>query len=280
MHCSFWEFGAIVRHEKRRHEAGLVSAAEARRTFEVPSFLTSRDSGLWSPADPRAVVADAEAAVRGHGWIERDGQLNDEWYEIVSTLAYGATYQYLYVAEPGAAEIRAMVATSSTAGLAFRFVLHADQVWIEEVRPESAERALVACLPDATVAAGSGVTVPTRTLHAAGVAAEQHEAEQGAAIARALGEDGVPEQQARAVGELSKLDDRVTGHINLGIRVGIGESALAPWAVTTHHSESGRVAQIPQLPDGASTLVTPVSNELLAEWLRTYRVEWYQQLVD
>ncbi|PKW14982.1 hypothetical protein [Saccharopolyspora spinosa] len=46
MECSLWEFGAIVRHEKIRHETGLVSATEAQRKFDVPAFVTWCGSGL------------------------------------------------------------------------------------------------------------------------------------------------------------------------------------------------------------------------------------------
>ncbi|WP_223840483.1 hypothetical protein [Saccharopolyspora pogona] len=84
MECSFWEFGAIVRQEKARHDAGLVSAAEARRKFDVPVFVTSARSGLDQPDDPRATLEAAQDSARAKGWIDRSGRLNDQWYEIVS----------------------------------------------------------------------------------------------------------------------------------------------------------------------------------------------------
>ncbi|MFI0465976.1 hypothetical protein ACH347_18030 [Saccharopolyspora sp. 5N102] len=74
MECSFWEFGAIVRHEKTRHEAGLVSATEAQRKFDVPVFATSRSSGLDQPEDPQATLEAALDNARSKGWIERSGR--------------------------------------------------------------------------------------------------------------------------------------------------------------------------------------------------------------
>ncbi|PKW19247.1 ESX secretion-associated protein EspG [Saccharopolyspora spinosa] len=278
MECSFWEFGAIVRHEKARHEAGSVSVAEARRKFDVPVFVFAQGSGLNQPEDPRATVLAAEDRVRSRGWIEPGGRLNDRWYEIVSALVHGQSFGYLYLASPDEAETRVIVTVSE--GLAFRLLLRGDRVWIDEVRPDSAEQALVASLPEVVPASGREVRLPTAVLHAAGLEAENHKADQGDWIAYELGQAGVSTEDATAVGRLSKLADRATGQFNVGIHESDGTPRLAPWAITVHHSPSGRVAQIPQPPRGEQILVTPASNRTLAVALRTYRDELHQQVRD
>lgn len=277
MECSFWEFGAIVRHEKWRHENGMVSTAEAQRKFDIPVFVTSGRSGLDQPDDPRATLEAAENGVRAKGWIERSGRLNDQWYEIVSALVHGQSFAYLYLTEPDKAETRAMVAVIH---LAFRFVLRGDRVWIDEVGPNAAEQALVACLPDVGPAAGRGVTVPTKILAAAGTEAENHKADQGDWIAYEPGQAGIRTEDAKTVGKLSKLADRVTGQFNVGIREASGRSRLAQWAIITHHSPGGRVAQIPQPPRGENTLVTPARTKVLADALRSYRDDLRLQVRD
>ncbi|MBB5155461.1 ESX secretion-associated protein EspG [Saccharopolyspora phatthalungensis] len=275
--CSFWEFGAIVRHEKARHEAGAVSAAEAQRKFDVPTFVTSRSSGLDLPNDPRATLEAAEDSVRAKDWVERSGRLNDQWYEIVSALVYGESFAYLYLAEPDKPETRAMVAVNH---LAFRFVLRGDRVWIDEVGPNAAEQVLVACLPDVQPASGRGVKVPSKILATAAIEAENHKADQSDWIAYELGQASIRTEDARAVGKLTKLANRATGQFNVGVRDSNGRSHLAQWAITTHHSPSGRVAQIPQPPRGENTLVTPASTKVLAEALRAYRDDLRLQVRD
>lgn len=276
--CSFWEFGAIVRHEKARHQAGLVSATEAQRKFDVPTFVLSRASGLTQPEDPQATLRAAEDGVRSSGWIERSGRLNDQWYEIVSALAYGRLFAYLYLTEPDADETRVMVTVNQ--GLAFRLLFRSDRVWIDEVRPDAAEQALVACLPNVSPAAGRRVQLPTEVLAAAGIEAENHKADQGDWIAYELGQAGIPTEDAKMAGALSKLGNRVTGQFNVGVHEPGGTARLAPWAITVHHNLSGRVAQIPQPPRGEQTLLTPASNKTLAEALRTYRDELHLQSLD
>ncbi|GAA4860526.1 ESX secretion-associated protein EspG [Saccharopolyspora rosea] len=276
MECSFWEFGAIVRQERARHEAGLVSAVEARRKFDVPVFVASRASGLPRPDDPRATLAEAEASVRAKGWIERSGRLDDSWYEIVSTLVYGPSLAYLYLNAPDSAETRALVAASR--GLAFRIVLRGERVRIDEVRPDAAERALVACLPDVAPAPGRAVEVPTGVLRAAGIEAENHRADQGDWIAYELGQADVPASDAREIGRFCKLADRTTAHFNVAVRDTRGAGHLAPWAITVHHSPAGRVAQIPQPPGGERTVVGPGSAKVIAVALCEYRDRMHLQL--
>lgn len=276
MECSFWEFGAIVRHEKARHEAGLVSAAEAQRKFDIPVFVFARNSGLTQPEDPQATLQAATDGARASGWIGRNGQLNDQWYEIVSALVYGRSFGYLYLAAPDEDETRVMV--TATPGLAFRLMFRGDRVWIDEIRRDAAEQALVACLPDVGPAAGRGVRLPTAVLEAAGDEAENHQADQGDWIAYELGQAGIPAEDAKMAGALSKLGDRVTGHFNIGVREPNGTPRLAPWAITVHHSPSGRVARIPQPPLGDQTLLTPASNSTVATALRSYRDELVRDL--
>lgn len=242
MECSFWEFGAIVRHEKARHQAGLDSATEAQRRFDVPTFVIARSSGLDQPDDPRAALEAAADSARAKGWIERSGRLNDQWYEIVSALVYGQSFAYLYLTEPEKPETRAMVAVSH---LAFRLILRGDRVWIDEVGPNAAEQVLVACLPDVSPASGQ---LPTAVLQAAGMEAEDHQADQGDWIAYELGQAGIPTEDAKMASALSKLGDRATGQFKVGVRKHGGTARLAPWAITVHHNPTGRVAQIPQPP--------------------------------
>ncbi|WP_344679840.1 ESX secretion-associated protein EspG [Saccharopolyspora taberi] len=261
----------IVRSEKARHDAGLASAAESRRRFDVPVFVFSRGSGLAQPADPGATLAAAEDSARSKGWIESSGRLDDRWYEIVSALVYGQSFGYLYLTAPDEPETRAMVAVGQ--GLAFRIVLRADRVRIDEVRPASADRRLVDCLPDAAPASGRPVLVPTEILTAAALEAENHKADQGDWIAYELGQAGVSTDDARTVGAFAKLADRRIGQFNVGIRDAMGRRHLAPWSITTHHCASGRVARIPQAPYGEQTLVGPAHDHLIAEALGDHRAK-------
>ncbi|WP_010696656.1 ESX secretion-associated protein EspG [Saccharopolyspora spinosa] len=277
MECSFWEFGAIVRHEKARHDAEMDASSDARRRFEVPAFVASRDSGLDQPADPRARLEAAEDSARAKGWIERSGKLNDQWFEIVSALVFGHSFAYLYLTEPGKAETRAMVTVNH---LGFRIVLRGDQVWIDEVSRKAADNALVGCLPDVAPASGRGVTVPTNILAAAGTDAENHKADQGDWVTYELGQAGIRTEDARTVGKLAKLADRVIGQFNVGIREFDGRSHLAPWAIVTHHCPSGRVAQIPQPPRGEQTRVEPGAASVISGALRSYRDELRRQVRD
>lgn len=277
MECSFWEFGAIVRAEKARHDAGLVSAAEAQRRFEVPAFVTAARAGLEQPEDPRATLEAAQDSARAKGWIDRGGRLNDQWYEIVSALVHGHSFAHLYVTEPDQPETRVMVSVNH---LAFRFVLTGDRVWIDEVAPASAEWALVACLPDAEPAAGRGVMVPTSILAAASAEAENHQADQGDWIAYELGQAGIRPDDARAVGKLAKMADRVIGQFNVGIRDTGGRSHLVRWPIVTHHSPTGRVARITQPPLGENTLLTPADAKTLVGALRSYRDDLRQNVRD
>ncbi|MER7014734.1 ESX secretion-associated protein EspG [Saccharopolyspora sp. NPDC000359] len=266
MECSYWEFGAIVRHEKARHDAG---AATAPGRFDIPAFLTSRDSGLDQPADPNAVLEAAEDSVRAKGWIDH-GRLNDEWYEIVSALVHGHSLTYLYLTEPGQPETRAMAAVSN---LAFRIIMRGEEVWIDEVAASAAERSVVECLPDANPANGRGVLVPAEVLAAAALEAENHKADQGDWIAYELGQAGISRDDALEVGGLVNLADRVIGQFNVVSRGAHGRNRVAPWAVTVHHNSTGRVAQIPQPPDGVEVLVTPGEADLIADSLRSYHDE-------
>ncbi|MBB5159614.1 ESX secretion-associated protein EspG [Saccharopolyspora phatthalungensis] len=277
MECSFWEFGAIVRHEKARHDAGEVSPAEAVRKFDTPPFVASGRSGLDQPDDPRATLEAAEDSVRAKGWIERSGRLNDRWDEIVSTLVFGQFFAYLYLTEPDKPQTRAMVAVNH---LAYRFVLRGDRVWIDEVAPSAAEQSLVASLPDVSPAVGRGVKVSTKILATAGTEAENHKADQGDWIAYELGQAGIRTEDARAVGKLAKLADRVIGQFNVGIREPDGRSHLAPWAIVTHHCPSGRVVQIPQPPRGEQTRVEPGTAAVIAGALRSYRDELRRHVRD
>ncbi|MGI8308494.1 ESX secretion-associated protein EspG [Saccharopolyspora hattusasensis] len=266
-----------MRQEKARQDAGLVSAAEARRKFDVPVFVTSARSGLDQPNDPRATLEAAQDSARAKGWIDRSGRLNDQWYEIVSALAYGQSFAYLYLTEPDKPETRAMVTVNH---LAFRFVLSRDRVWIDELAPNAAGQALVACLPEVIPAAGQGVTVPTKILAAAGTEAENHQADQGDWIAYELGQAGIRAGDAKAVGRLANMADRMIGQFNVGIREPDGHSYLWPWAITTHHSPTGRVARITQLPRGENTLVTPADTKVLIDALRSYRDDLRRKVRD
>lgn len=277
MECAFWEFGAVVRHEKIRHDSGLVSAAEARRTFDVPSFVTFRNRGLEQPADPRVTLADAESSARAKGWIQRDGRLNDEWYEVVTALAYSRAFATMYLASPEEPETRAMVTVGD--GLGFRIVMREERVWIDEVRPDDLDRALVASLPDGPVASGGEVRLPTKVLAGAGTEAEKHEADQGDWIAYELGQAGIPAREAKAAGRMLRLGSRVTAEFNVGLRES-GKRHFSPYAIVVHHSPEGRVAQIPRLPNGEQTSVTPASPPVLAEALRAYRDDLRQRLRD
>ncbi|WP_246868822.1 ESX secretion-associated protein EspG [Saccharopolyspora sp. ASAGF58] len=240
----------------------------------MPTFVIARSSGLDQPDDPRAALEAAADSARAKGWIERSGRLNDQWYEIVSALVYGQSFAYLYLTEPEKPETRAMVAVSH---LAFRLILRGDRVWIDEVGPNAAEQVLVACLPDVSPASGQ---LPTAVLQAAGMEAEDHQADQGDWIAYELGQAGIPTEDAKMVGALSTLGDRVTGQFNVGVREPDGTRRLAPWAITVHHNPSGRVAQIPQPPRGEQILLTPASNKTLAAALRAYRDELRLQVLD
>ncbi|MDA3648720.1 ESX secretion-associated protein EspG [Saccharopolyspora indica] len=266
MECSFWEFGAIVRHEKARRETG---GAGARRRFDIPAFITSRDSGLDQPANPEEVLEAAEASVRARGWIA-GGRLSDEWYEIVSALVHGRSLTYLYLTEPGRPETRAVAAVSN---LAFRIVLRGDQVWIDEVATSEAERSVVECLPEVNPANGRSVLLPTELLAAAALEAENHKADQGDWIAYELGKADIDPADAREAGRLARMADRVTGQFNVAIRDGVGRKRFAPWAITVHHNSSGRVAQIPQPPDGVEVLVSPGDVGVIAAALRGYHEE-------
>lgn len=269
MECSFWEFGAIVRHEKARRENGGAASAQARRRFDIPAFVTSRDSGLDQPEDPEEVLEAAEESVRAKGWIS-GGRLNDQWYEVVSALAHGHSLTYLYLTEPDQPETRAMAAVSN---LAFRIVLRGDQVWIDEVATSAAERSVVECLPEVNPANGRSVLVPTELLAAAALEAENHKADQGDWIAYELGKADLNPADAREVGRLAKLADRMVGQFNVMNRDNLGRNRVAPWAITVHHNASGRVVQIPQPPDGVEVLVAPGDVGVIAAALRAYHEE-------
>ncbi|MGW1682616.1 ESX secretion-associated protein EspG [Saccharopolyspora sp. NPDC002376] len=268
MECSFWEFGAIVWAEQARHDAGLISAADAPYRFEVPSFVTAARAGVDQPDDPRATLEAARDSARAKGWIDSAGRLSDQWYEIVTALVYGHSFAHLYLSEPDQPETRTMVVVHH---LAFRVVLRGDRVWVDEVATNSAEQALVACLPEGEPAAGHGVTVPTQALAAASAEAERHKADQGDWIAYELGQAGISPGDARALGKLAKMADRVIGEFNVGVRDSHGRSHFAEWPIVTHHSPSGRVARITQLPRGEQTRVVPADAKTLVSALRSYR---------
>ncbi|MER5388542.1 ESX secretion-associated protein EspG [Saccharopolyspora sp. NPDC002686] len=258
-----------MRHEKARHDSGGVSSVEAQRRFDIPAFVTSRDSGLDQPEDPKAVLEAAEDSVRAKGWIDR-GRLCDQWYEIVSALAYGHSLTYLYLTAPDEPETRAMAAVNN---LAFRIVLRGDRVWIDEVAAAEAERSVVDCLPDVNPANGRSVVVPTEILSAAALEAENHKADQGDWIAYELGQADVDPADAREVGRLATLVDRVIGQFNVASRDAVGRNHIAPWVITAHRGSSGRVVQIPQPPSGAEVLVAPGDSELIVDSLRIYHDE-------
>ncbi|MER7077651.1 EspG family protein [Saccharopolyspora kobensis] len=264
MECDFWEFGAIVRHEKARRENG---GAGARRRFDIPAFVTSRDSGLDQPGNPVEVLETAEKSVRAKKWIT-GGRLSDEWYEIVTALAQGHSLTYLYLTEPDQPETRAMATVSN---LAFRIVLRGDRVWIDEVATSAAERSVVECLPDVNPANGRSVLLPTELLAAAALEAENHKADQGDWIAYELGRAGVDPADATEVGRLSKLADRVIGQFNVATRDAAGRNQVSPLAVVVHHGPDGRVAQVRQPPNGDSSLVGPASDGLIIDALRNFR---------
>lgn len=276
--CSFWELGAVVRHERQRHDAGKVRGPLGQRKFRVPAFLTSRDSGLPQPEDPAALLADAEAAVRGRGWIEQDGQLSDQAYEIVSALVHGESCGFLQIGDPGADEVRVMVASHNS--LAFRVILEREDVLIDEVTPDAAWRSLASCLPEVEAAEGRAVSVPSQVLGEASAEAEQHRGEQDQWLAYELRRRDVPTADAEAVGAFNRMADRTTMQIAVAVREKDGTMHIGPHAINMHHAPSGRVAMYPQLPSGATTTIGPADAELVAATTRQYLDALRQQLAD
>ncbi|WP_019854619.1 ESX secretion-associated protein EspG [Actinopolyspora mortivallis] len=275
--CSYWEFGAVVRHERQRHEAGLVRGVLGRRKFVVPSFVTSRNSGLEEPADPDAVLAEAERSIRRRGWIEEDGQLADQPYEFVTALVHGSSCGFLQIGDPDADEVRVVVAVQQ--GLAFRIWMCRDEVVIDEVRAADAWKALAAYLPSAEPAEGRPVTVPSSLL------AEVAEATDGPGehhlrMAHALRERGVPAERARALGEYNRMVDRTTTQIAVAARDTRGALHIGPRAINLHHAPSGRVAIVRQPPDGSTTTVGPADLATVADTTERLVRELHEDLGD
>lgn len=259
--CSYWELGAIVRHEKQRHDDGKVRGALGRRKFSVPAFVTTRRSGLDDPEDPAAVLSDAQARIRQRGWIEPDGQLADQPYEIVTALAHASTYGFLQIGDPDEDEVRVVLALQQR--LAFRVWMCRDEVFIDEVHPDSAWQALLAYLPDAAVAEGRPVSVSTSLLSEAAAAADQHRGEQDRWLAHELRARGVAATQADALGRFNRMSDRKTMQLAVAGREPNGTLYIGSEAINLHHCPSGRVAMIPQ-PDEASTVMRPADPKTIA----------------
>ncbi|MDR7302849.1 ESX secretion-associated protein EspG [Haloactinomyces albus] len=265
--CTFWELGAIVRHARKRHAAGLVRGAQGRGRFALPSFLTSRDSGLEQPADPVAVLAEAEASARHKGWIGDDEQLNDQWEEIVTSLVHGSSCGFLQIGDPEADEVRVLVAQH---GLAHRVVLEREDVTVDELRPEAAWQSLAACLPERAPAEGRAVSVSTEVLAVAGAEGEKHRGDQGEWMSYELRRQDVPAADAQAVGALTNMADRTTAQIAVAVRDENNSLHIGPFAINVHHAPSGWVAMFRQPPNGETTTVTPADTALIATTTQRY----------
>lgn len=276
--CSFWELGAVVRHEKQRHDAGKVRGPLGQRKFRVPSFLTSRDSGLPAPDDPAALLADAEASVRRRGWVESDGQLSDQAYEIVSTLVHGESCAFLQIGDPGADEVRVMVASHDR--LAFRVIMEREDVLIDEIAPSAAWKSLTACLPEMAPAEGGPVSVSSVTLAEAGAEAEQHRGEQDRWLAYELRRRDVPAADAEAIGAFNRMADRTTMQLAVAVREQDGTMHIGPHAIDMHHAPSGRVAMYPRLPQGTNTVLGPAEPERVANTAKRYLDQLREQVAD
>lgn len=276
--CSFWEFGAIVRHERQRHAAGLVRGAHGRAKFVLPSFLTSRDSGLELPEVPSATVAEAEASARRKGWIGNDDELDDLWYGVVTTLMHGPQIGFVQVGDPEADEIRVMVALQRGSG--FRVWMQGENVVIDEVPADAAWKSLVACLPERGPADGRPVSVNSELLAEASARAEQHRGDAGEAITYELRSRDVAADKAKAVGAFQSMADRTTAQIGVAVRESDSDLRFGPFVINTHHTPSGRVAMFQQPPQGTMTTLAPADSALLAKTTQQYVDLLREQVAD
>lgn len=268
MQCGFWEFGALVRHAKLRYEAGLGTDARRRRAFDVPGFPTTGTGLLDPPAELPDALAQAENAAKAKGWIDRSGDLNDQWGEIVTTLARGSDCGFLLVKNPDFEEVRVLV--SVRRGRAFRIALRGDAVDIDEVPARSPWFALTPFLPEAEPAQGKAMTVPASVLTAASAEAEQHRGDQSEWAAYELQLRRIPAITAKVIGAWTKRADPVTARINVAIREPDGSLRVGPFAINVHRAPSGRVAVFPRLPLGQETTVAPGSSGVIANTMQHY----------
>jgi hypothetical protein len=258
MHCSFWEFEAMLRHEMSRQD---------RSTFDALEFLIARGDPSERPDDPTA-HAEADASARAKGWIEPSGRLNDRWYEIVNAIAHGSVYGFLRIDDPDGDETRAIVAV--TRGMAVRVVVRGESVTIDEIRPDAPWPALLGCLPEAEPAEGSEVTVPTAILTEARSEAEQRQDEQVDWIAYELKLRQVPAEDAQAVGALLRRANQVTAQVTVALREADGALRRGPFAIDVHHALSGRAAVMPESPENVYTMVTPADAFMIGKALQQY----------
>lgn len=249
MRCSFWEFETLVLHEQLRR-----GGPERRPLPNVLAFLIGGSGPAAS--DPRAP-----------GWIKPDSRIHAQWQEILTTLLQGSAYGFVSVSDPDAEDVRAVVAVKS--GFAVRVVVRGEQVDFTMVRPDAPWPALAAVLPKAAVGDSSEVTVPGRVLAEARAEAARHQDHQVDWIAYELRALQVPAEDAQAVGALLRKADQVTARIT----VAIGEDGVlrgGPVAIEVHHAPSGRVAVVPEPPDGTYTMVTPADTVVIVEAVHRY----------
>lgn len=250
MRCSFWEFETLVLHEQLRWDGPETPPLPDALAFLIDSS---------SSATPDA---------RASEWIKPDSRIHEQWQEILTTLRHGSAFGFVSVSDPDTEDVRAVVAVKR--GFAVRVVVQGERVDFAGVRPDAPWPALAAVLPKAAVGECSEVTVPESVLSEARAAATRHCHDQIDGIAYELRSRQVPAEDAQAIAALMRQANQVTARITVAIGEDDGILRNGPVAIEIHHAPSGRVALIPEPPDGTYTMVTPASTAFIVKAVHHY----------
>ncbi|MCI2419958.1 ESX secretion-associated protein EspG [Saccharopolyspora sp. K220] len=216
----------------------------------------------------RAVGAELTSFLITAPQADAAGPPDEQWADLVTTLARASVFGFAQVNDTDEAELRAVVAVGS--GQAARMLVRGESVTAERVRPDAPWPALVGCLPDREPADGCEVTVPTELLSEARAEAEQRADQQVDWLAYELKRRRVPPEDAQAVSDLLRRADGMTARLTVGLREAAGAMRTGAFAIEVHHAPSGRVAVIPESPDDTFTMVAPASAYLLGKALQEY----------
>ncbi|GAB3285492.1 ESX secretion-associated protein EspG [Parasphingorhabdus pacifica] len=261
MRCGIQELDALLRHEGPETEH--IGRSGNR---ELPAFLAD-GARTEAPANPPDDSAFTRAMARDNGWTGDDGRLLPQWVEILTTLTRGPERGMLLVRTPEAETRTLVVRRHDTA---YRLVLRDGELDIDEVPARAPWFALTQNLPTAEPAQGKPMTLPAKTLDSARAEAHRHAGDPGEWAAYELQLRKVPAITAKVLGAWLKRADSVTAELGVALREPTGSLRVGPFTIAVHRSMSGRVAVLPQLPDGSRTTVAPGSSVVIARTAQHY----------
>lgn len=261
MRCGIQELDALLRHEGPEMEH--IGHPDTR---ELPTFL-SGGAKAADAANPQDDPSVTRAIARDNGWIGDDGRLLPQWIEILTTLTRGPEHGMLLVRKPEG-ETRTLVARRHDT--AYRLVLRDGELDIDEIPARAPWFALTQNLPTAEPAQGKPMTIPTKTLDSANIEAHRNAGDPGEWAAYELQLRKIPAITAKVLGTWLKRADSVTAELGVAFREPTGSLRGSPFTIGVHRSMSGRVAVLPQPPDGNRTTVAPGSSVVIARTVQHY----------